>query len=310
MNASDKIPVPAIPPPMKEGRGWPMGAMGTSVPSRIPSCELPRFSVVIPSFNQGRFIEATLRSILLQDYPADKVECIVIDGGSTDETHKVLDYYSPWLTYRVSEPDRGQSHAINKGMARANGDLRGFMNSDDFYMPGAFRAIAGLYQRQPGACLFYGDRVLVDEEGVVLGVGVWPLFDYNQGGWCNIKSETAFWTKAGQEAVGLINEDLRFAMDTDYFLRLYKHAPIAKVNRAIGAYRSHPACKSATIYDIGMEEAAMIWKREFGKEFHPKQENQFLGKVAALFYMMREPRYLFMPWFRGRTGRLIRSFLS
>ena len=96
----------------------------------------PRISIVTPSFNQGQFIEETIRSILLQGYP--NLEYIIIDGGSTDESVEIIKKYEPWLTYWVSEKDRGQAHAINKGLERCTGEILAYINSDDYYYPGCF----------------------------------------------------------------------------------------------------------------------------------------------------------------------------
>jgi glycosyltransferase involved in cell wall biosynthesis len=114
----------------------------------------PRISIVCPSFRQGHYIEETIRSVLLQNYPA--LEFIVMDGGSDDGTVAILEKYAPWLTVWESVPDRGQSHALNKGFAKATGEILGWINSDDYYLPGAFAAVAAAYRRKPGS-LIYGD---------------------------------------------------------------------------------------------------------------------------------------------------------
>ncbi|OUJ73154.1 glycosyltransferase family 2 protein [Hymenobacter crusticola] len=118
--------------------GWPWMAAGVAI-SAITK-ELPKISIITPSYNQGRYLEETIRSIVLQNYP--NYEIIIIDAGSTDSTLDVIHKYEPWITYWVSEKDRGQSHAIRKGLQIATGDIVNWINSDDIVAPGAFYAIA------------------------------------------------------------------------------------------------------------------------------------------------------------------------
>jgi len=109
----------------------------------------PRLTIVTPSFNQSEFIEETIVSVLDQDYP--DLEYIIVDGGSTDRSVELIEKYERWLTYWVSEPDRGQAHAINKGFERATGQIAAYINSDDAYLPGAFATVAQTFARNPRA---------------------------------------------------------------------------------------------------------------------------------------------------------------
>src|SRR5262249_17271802 len=125
-------------------------------------------SVVTPNFNYGRYLEETIRSVLLQGYP--NLEYIIIDGGSTDNSLEIITKYEAWLTHWVRERDRGQSHAINKGMRKATGDLRAYLNSDDYYLPNAFRRLAELHDERPGLDLLHGHCRVVDSSGRKTGV--------------------------------------------------------------------------------------------------------------------------------------------
>ena len=107
----------------------------------------PKITIVTPSFNQGQFIEETIRSVLDQNYP--NLEYLIIDGGSTDQTIEVIRKYERQLSYWVSEKDRGQVHAINKGLARATGEIFGFLNSDDLYVPGTFEVVGEYFEKHP-----------------------------------------------------------------------------------------------------------------------------------------------------------------
>ncbi len=134
------------------------------------SDSLPLVSIVTPSYNQGAFIEETIRSVLSQDYP--RIEYIVVDGGSTDGTLSILRKYGDHLTW-FSEPDKGQSDAINKGFRKSHGEILAWLNSDDIYLPGAVRTAAGYLAVHPEVAMVYGDCHMVDEQGQVVGRSIW-----------------------------------------------------------------------------------------------------------------------------------------
>ena len=117
--------------------------------------EPPRITIVTPSFNQGQYIEAAIRSVLRQEYP--NLEYIILDGGSTDESVSVIERYAPYLAHWASAADDGPAQAINRGLARATGDILGWLNADDLYLPGALWAAAEALARQPDAALVYGE---------------------------------------------------------------------------------------------------------------------------------------------------------
>ena len=150
----------ALPLPPANKRGWPWTEESPQLPNSMPDgSPWPKVSIVTPSYNQGEFLEETIRSVLLQGYP--NLEYIIIDGGSQDNSVEIIKKYEPWLAYWVSELDRGQAHAINKGFKRATGEIVTWLNSDDFYARRALGSVAQSFHKQQ-VDLLYGDCFFLD----------------------------------------------------------------------------------------------------------------------------------------------------
>jgi glycosyltransferase involved in cell wall biosynthesis len=181
----------------------------------------PLVSVITPSFNQGRFIEQTILSVLNQDYP--NIELIVMDGGSSDETVDILKRYNDRIIW-ISEKDKGQAHAINKGLNLAKGEILAYLNSDDTYLPGAIgRAVRYFTLEKPDAKFIYGEGYHVTEGGRIIERYPTELFDYQRlAETCYICQPATFWKREVIEKVGLFNERLNYAMDYDYWIRIAK----------------------------------------------------------------------------------------
>lgn len=244
--------LPDLPPPPPGRTGWPWTVATPPLPeTRADGAPWPRISIVTPSFNQGHFIEETIRSILLQGYP--NLEYIVIDGGSTDDTAEILRKYEPHLAHWVSEKDRGQSHAINKGMARATGDIRAYLNSDDIYLEGALARIAESAIRQPGVDLIHGRCRISDENGNKVGERVGSIAAFHEivdlwHVWWkqrNFVQPEVFWTGRIADKVGPFREDLYWVMDFDYWLRILDAGgQVAFIDAELAMFRRQPAQKS------------------------------------------------------------------
>ncbi|MDE3083966.1 MAG: glycosyltransferase [Verrucomicrobiota bacterium] len=249
--------LPSSPP----GRtGWPWTEeTPPDVYAELPkSGSWPKISIVCPSFRQGLFIEETIRSVLLQNYPA--IEFIILDGGSDDETVPILKKYSLWLSHWESEPDRGQAHALNKGYARANGELFGWINSDDYYQPGAFVAVA---QRcRPGRReLYFGDYdVRHGDESALRREHLLPAFAFQVAvGGRTLPSHATFWPRYVHQP---FNESLQFIMDADFFKRLGRSGVRPRyIARSLSVFREHPAAKSTVINDVARNETANWFNR-------------------------------------------------
>lgn len=236
---------------------------------------LPKISVITPSFNQGHFIEETIRSVLLQDYP--NLEYIIVDGGSTDESVSIIKRFEPWLTYWVSEPDRGQSHAINKGFEVATGQLVAYLNSDDIYLPGALWQIAKAWVNSPDSVVFVGGFVHVDERSDAQSKPKWPLLPslgpidlslLSHEAW-RLPQQPGFFSKSALEGDdSLVCEDLHYTMDRELYCRLLRRGKACFVDDVLATYRLHEMSKTcSSIMKMYQEDKKAIAKSKTGSSF-------------------------------------------
>jgi glycosyltransferase involved in cell wall biosynthesis len=224
-------------------------------------------SIVTPSFNQGPFIEEAILSVSQQHYPS--VEHIVIDGGSTDGTIEVLKKY-PHLNW-LSEPDGGQSDAMNKGFARANGDIIGWLNADDTYLPNTFEVVVRFFQNHPDVALAYGYVYVIDDRSRRVRKRITPDYDFGMMlrlGECYAQP-TFFFRRSVLEQVGFLDLSLRQAMDYDFILRVGLELKIRKIATVLGSFRTHSGSMSHSI-DSGprMRELGLIIQSRYAS-FHP-----------------------------------------
>ena len=212
------------------------------VPSRDTS--YPRISVIVPSYNQGQFLERTLLSILNQNYP--NLELIVIDGGSDDDSIEVIRRYERHIDHWVSESDDGQPSAINKGLAKVTGDLVAWQNSDDLYLPGFFHTVAASYRSEPRAELLIGNVYLIDECDRITSATRFAPFSVHHliyRGW-NLSSQAAFVRRDVVRRVGPMREDIQVGFDWDWYIRVGKVVRRSVLHRGYGGcYRIHPRSK-------------------------------------------------------------------
>src|SRR5262249_16145145 len=222
----------------------------SSLEVRLPA-DPPIISIVTPSYNQGAFLERTIRSVLNQVYP--RLQYIVQDGGSTDGTAAILERYRSRLAWCASEPDGGQADAINRGFLHATGEILAYLNSDDVLLPGALAYVANYFARHPGIDVIYGHRIVIDHEDREVGPGVLPAHDNEAVGWCDyVPQETLFWRRDVWERIGgSLDEGFQFALDWDLLLRLRDvGAKFARVPHFLAAFRVHPDQKtSARLHD-------------------------------------------------------------
>jgi glycosyltransferase involved in cell wall biosynthesis len=234
--------------PLPTQIGWPW-TKATSYAFENPmgsESSWPKISIVTPSYNQGLYIEETIRSVLLQGYP--NLEYIIIDGGSIDESMEIIKKYEHWLAYWVSEPDKGQSHAINKGMEKATGDLVAWINSDDVYKQGAFYHVASIFIEHPELGLIYGLAEMVDNRSQPTGQLVGEPFSLESmisKGNLIPQPSTFFRADAFRKAGG-VSEDYDFAMDFDLWLKIGLNHHVYSENTVWSQFRIHSASKSGT----------------------------------------------------------------
>jgi glycosyltransferase involved in cell wall biosynthesis len=227
----------------------------------------PRVSIVVPSYNQGRFLRATLDSVLDQQFP--NLELIVQDGGSTDETQTILREYSGRLKHWESRRDNGQAHAINLGFRHATGDILAYLNSDDILLPGALAYVAQFFERHPDIDVVYGHRVVIDESGMEVGRWILPAHQDEILRWADyVPQETLFWRRRIWKLTGAaMDEDFRYALDWDLLVRFLHHgATFVRLPRFLGAFRVHASQKTTADFDqTSMSECRKLAQRMHGR---------------------------------------------
>ena len=238
-------------------------------------------SIVTPSFNQARFLEATILSVLEQDYP--NVEYFIIDGGSTDGSVEIIKKYEHRLAAWVSEKDRGQTDALNKGFSMTHGDILAWLNSDDTYQPGAVREAVDLLTANPALGMVYGDTNFIDENGAVRGKFPARQTDYArlQRGYVHIPQQASFFRGDLWRRVGPLDPDFYFAMDYDLWVRLAREAPLLYVPRLWANFRLHGDAKTITADDRCWPEMLRVHRRDGGSWFSVIHAKYLLRRLVA-----------------------------
>ncbi|MEJ2647389.1 MAG: glycosyltransferase family 2 protein [Sedimentisphaerales bacterium] len=241
-----------LPAPVNNLTVWPWTEERRKLPDKTQDGrEWPRISIVTPSYNQGSFLEETIRSVLLQGYP--NLEYIVIDGGSTDDSVKIIKKYSSWLDFWISEPDKGQSNAINKGMLKCTGDIFNWINADDMLYPGALQAIAKAWLKNPAAIIagpvinFYtnGTENQVDPNNLTLE-NFLNIKKAKENRW-NWHQPGTFLPLEQVKNVGGLKEDLHFSMDHILMIELLQICKVTYVPEVLAKFRLHKNSKTETI---------------------------------------------------------------
>ena len=243
---------------------WPWTVDSKEMVSFDTAIRWPKISIVTPSFNQGAFIEETIRSVLLQGYP--NLEYIIIDGGSTDNTLSIIKKYDTWITYWVSEPDRGQSHAINKGLKRCTGEIFNWLNSDDWYLPDTFFNIATAFLKNPSIQVLSGfenhinmDGSVSVDRGTFLAGTIEETIEL-----CQLTQPSTFFKTELLRQIGFLPEDIHYIMDGEIWVRillLYGHQCFLKISKPLVNFRLHENSKTIsnlTVDNFLIERSSMI----------------------------------------------------
>ncbi|TXB63799.1 glycosyltransferase family 2 protein [Phaeodactylibacter luteus] len=251
-----------LPPSPPSKTGWPW-TEETDPALYSVRRDWPKISIVTPSYNQGIYIEETIRSILLQNYP--NLEYIIIDGGSTDNSVDIIRKYEKYLKFWISEPDRGQSHAINKGLAQASGDIFNWINSDDYLAPSSLFEVAAEFERLPETKLLCGFGNVFEDNKVL------PDFRYRTEILDNV-SETIIHERLNQQGMfyslkcikklGGVNESLNYVMDLELWFRFLMKFGISDINltnHTLGHFRYHSESKTTKFEEIFREEAKQVF---------------------------------------------------
>ncbi len=262
-------------------------------PASGPAAGRPRFSIVTPSYQQARFLGQTMRSVLDQQ-PGVECQYVVRDGGSTDGSADLIRRQAPRLHAWTSAPDHGQADAIAQGFAQTSGrpdDIMGWINSDDFYLPGALAYVADYFATHPDVDVVYGNRIVVDEESREVARWFLPRHDdevlrLNDF----VPQETLFWRRRAWDRIGGLDTSFHFAVDWDLLLRLQAAgARIVRVPYFLACFRSHAAQKtSAAMHSTGQGEITRLRERTYGRSFpvreienHPRLM-RYLRKSALI----------------------------
>lgn len=238
----------------------------------------PKISVITPSYNQGIYIEETIQSVLNQNYP--NLEYIIIDGGSSDSTVDVIKKYESKIDFWVSEKDKGQADAINRGFAKATGDILCWLNSDDYFFPDTLKYVASQLNIEKKEILFGEVDHIFEPDKAIKHSNVKNKYEnYNLELYDYIIQPGSFWTKKVWELTGVVDENLHFVFDWEWFLRAKKNdAEFKYSNKVMSMYRVHAAHKTSNGGEKRQKEIEYILKKYSGE------------KMLKAFIFMRDER--------------------
>jgi glycosyltransferase involved in cell wall biosynthesis len=250
-----------------------------------------KLSIVTPSYNQAKYLEETIKSVLAQNIPG--MEYIIVDGGSTDGSIEVIKKYADKLTWWVSEKDRGQTDALNKGFAKATGDVLAWLNSDDLLYPGAAQKALDFLQTHPDVGLVYGDADYIDGESRVIGSFPAAQTDLKrlQQGYVHVPQQATFFRGDLWRKVGPLDPNFYFAMDYDLWVRLAKVSQLTYLpGQKWAAFRLHADAKTINADDRCWPEMLKVHFRDGGSRFSVIVLKYYFRKLAAPYITWKRRR--------------------
>lgn len=268
-----------LPLPGPEKTGWPWTE--ETLPTLYGhQTDWPKITIVTPSYNQGKFIEQTIRSVLLQNYP--NLEYIIIDGGSSDDTVKIIKKYTPWISFWQSERDKGQGHAINLGFSIGSGDIHAWINSDDYYLPEAFFQVINTFTRTKADFIYgYGLNYHPDRNFFEL-IKTMPHTDYFLKIPTLIQPST-FWKAAIHQPIW---EELHCSLDFELWLRLVKGRKRHLIKKPLSVAHVHEDAKTFNPEMSGKwhEDHLKIWADDAHGRVHEWKKIVFLNRIRVKLY--------------------------
>jgi len=256
--------------------------------------QLPKISIVMPSLNHEKFIERSILSVLNQGYP--NLQFIIIDGGSNDATTMIIKKYEKYIDYWVSERDQGQSDALNRGFRRANGEIYGWLNSDDLYLPNSFFASAKALQNHPDKLVVYGDWLFISETDKI--VNYYHAFDFNINHFkyegFHLSAQSMFWRASLHKKFGKFDLNLNYTMDYQMILEfgLLSKKGFLRIPKVLGAFRIHEEqkTKDRSLKKIIKEHMYMA------KKYHYMDKYFLIGTFKRYFFHLRRAL-----WYKKRV---------
>lgn len=268
--------------------------------------QLPLVSIIIPSFNQGKFIRETIQSCLTQDYRP--IEILVLDGCSTDETIDVLRSFDDTSELQWwSEPDDGVTDAVNKGLSHACGDILTIQSSDDIFLPGVLSSIVEVFSHHPDVGLVYGDVKHIDKNSDITGEDIQCKFDLSEyfGRFMYIPQPGTCFTRAAMQKAGCWRKDVSYVADADFWFRIVTEFPALKINKFIGGYRYHPEQR-----DTQMNRIAQDWELSIRDFISSGKLNSHQKRYARMGIYLARYRYCPEGAWIQRTIELYRAMLA